>query len=70
VVGGPACDREFGMASGIAALDPIAVLEADLAVSIDEDRTEWLVAVVEGLACEVHTSAQVGSIVVTDGHIW
>lgn len=57
------------MLGGVAAFDPVAVLEQRPAVGTDQDRAERLVIVLEGLARKLDTAAQTIEIVVAEGHM-
>jgi hypothetical protein len=65
---GPLRDREFGVAGVVAVLDPVAVLVERDAATIDKDGPERLVAVVKGLAREIHASAEAVEVIVADRH--
>ena len=56
IAGRPAGDRELGMARLIPILDPIAVLEPNRPVVVDENRSERLVDVIESLPGKLNTA--------------
>ena len=66
--GRPPGDLELGVAGLITVLDPVAVLEEDLAVATDKHRSERLVAVVQCLAGQLDAAPQVGEVGLGDAH--
>ncbi len=62
VGGRPLGDLELGVPRLVAVLDPVAVLEADGALAVDEHRAERLVAVGQRLPGELDAAAEVDQV--------
>jgi len=65
---GPPGDLELRVSGLVAVLHPVPVLEPDPAARIDQHRPEGIVTVLEGLAGEPDTPAQVLQVGFGDGH--
>jgi hypothetical protein len=55
----PACQLEVRMTRLIAAGDAVTVFGEDLAISVDEDRTKWLITCIQRLSGELDAAAKI-----------